>query len=120
MITNRLNAAEPTIVDAPSGPMKKLLVMVTSMSESRISGADEPSAISERLATVGFHTRETTRVPSRRTLMRVAEVICSIAAMKASARMATPTKSHISPSPYSTTRNPRGQFCSSSPNIGTK
>jgi len=54
-MTNRLNAALLTIVAAPSLPILKP-PKTTSMTESRISGADEPSAMSVRLATVPFHT----------------------------------------------------------------
>merc|ERR1719240_3282 len=56
VMTIRLNAAEPTIVDGPSSPELKPSLR-TSTTERRISGADEPSAISVRLATVAFHTR---------------------------------------------------------------
>lgn len=55
-IISRLNAADPTIVDGPSSPAY-ILFPKSSITESRISGADEPSAMSVRLAMVGFHTR---------------------------------------------------------------
>lgn len=55
-IISRLNAADPTIVDGPSSPAY-ILLPKSSITESRISGADEPSAMSVRLAMVGFHTR---------------------------------------------------------------
>ena len=51
-----LNAAEPTIVDGQSSPVC-MPFEKSSITDSMISGADEPSAISEMLATVGFHTR---------------------------------------------------------------
>ena len=75
------------------------------MTASRISGADEPSAISDRFATVGFHTRTVTvsscRVtPSRRVCVRSREVMTSMAAMKMSATMATPRKQKSKPNMY--------------------
>ena len=63
------------------------------MIESRISGEEEPSAISVRLATVGFHTRDVTDfVRPFGSVVRVVvscEVMASIASMKRSATMAT-------------------------------
>uniref|UniRef100_A0A8R1IZV4 Uncharacterized protein n=1 Tax=Caenorhabditis japonica TaxID=281687 RepID=A0A8R1IZV4_CAEJA len=56
---NRLKAAEPTIVDGPSSPASKLFPQI-SITDSNISGADEPSAMSVRLLTVSFHTRTRT------------------------------------------------------------
>lgn len=55
MITKRLKDAEPTIVDGPNAPAKKS-PEITSMIERIISGADDPRAIKERLAIVGFQT----------------------------------------------------------------
>lgn len=63
-ITKRLNAADPTIVDAPNSPGSYPRVNTVSIIERKISGALkfnfydylEPSARSVRLAMVGFHT----------------------------------------------------------------
>ena len=54
------------MVDGPSSPDFMLFLKTSSMIESRISGADEPSAIRVRLATVSFHTfsRKWRLVPS--------------------------------------------------------
>jgi len=54
-ITNRLNAAEPTIVEGPSSPAFSPSVVAVSIMDKRISGADEPRAISVKFAIVGFH-----------------------------------------------------------------
>ena len=54
-IMSKLKAAEPTMVDGPRSPEKKPLPTI-SMTDNKISGADEPSAMSVRFATVGFHT----------------------------------------------------------------
>jgi hypothetical protein len=62
VITNRLKAADPTMVEVPSGPTWKSRP-TTSTTLSMISGADDPSAISERLATVGFQKRWTLFLP---------------------------------------------------------
>ena len=56
VISRRLNAADPTIVPGPNSPDSKLR-LITSMQANNISGADVPSAINVRLATVSFHTR---------------------------------------------------------------
>ena len=96
MITSMLNAAEPTIVDGPSSPDRIPRPQI-SITESRISGADEPSAISVRLATVSFHTltRKRRVVPSMICFtVYVCDVTCSIAVMKMSATIATPKKVH--------------------------
>ena len=55
MMQNMLKAADPTIVDGPRSPVKNEFVNI-SMTLSRISGADEPRAMSVRFATVAFQT----------------------------------------------------------------
>ena len=96
-IISRLNAAEPTIVLGPSSP--EYIWPPISITESRISGADEPSAISVRLAIVGFQTRTKYGFCTPFTVMITFfsdDVIRSIAAMKTSATIATPRKHHSS------------------------
>ena len=55
MMTRRLKAADPTMVEGPSAPAKKFPA-TTSMTDRIISGAEEPSAMRDRLAMVGFQT----------------------------------------------------------------
>ena len=66
----------------------------TSMTDSRISGAEEPRAISVRLDTVSFHTRMVVVVVSPLGLLMTIsfswDVMTSMAAMKRSAMMDTP------------------------------
>ena len=91
------------MVDGPSSPGARPSVSAASSTASMISGAEEPSAMSVRLATVGFQTstlmvRSLPSRPGRRTTFS-ADVICSIASMKMSEMMATPKKHHASASP---------------------
>ena len=92
-----MNAALPTIVDGPSSPEKKSPCdeVNISITDSRISGADEPNAISERLAIVGFHafTWCTASLPFTLIFTFLSLlVITSIDVMKMSAPSATPAK----------------------------
>ena len=56
-MTSRLKAAEPTMVDAPNSPGHPPRFEAVSITARRISGAEEPRAMSVRFATVEFHTR---------------------------------------------------------------
>jgi hypothetical protein len=56
LINNRLKAAEPTIVDGPSSPAGWSIAVHTSLTASKISGAEEPRAMRERFASVAFQT----------------------------------------------------------------
>jgi len=56
LINKRLKAAEPTIVDGPSSPAFSPSEPTVSSTDSKISGADDPKAMSERFAMVGFQT----------------------------------------------------------------
>ena len=98
VMTIRLKAADPTIVDGPSAPLLKPSFIV-SITERRISGADEPKAIRVRLATVEFQTRtwkvRSSPVPLSFFLIDFSfDVSTSIDVMKTSAPSATPRKIH--------------------------
>jgi len=58
LITSKLKAADPTIVDAPSFPGHADLArpVIVSITASKISGALEPRAIKDKFAIVAFQT----------------------------------------------------------------
>ena len=95
-ITKRLNAAEPTIDCGPSSEGVSSSLVTVSSTESKISGAEDPRAISVRFAMVGFQTgfSTSTILPSLSTILTMVtlEVITSMASIKMSATMAIPKK----------------------------
>lgn len=100
LINSKLNAADPTIVDGPSYPAGSPRVYIASITESKISGADDPKAIKERFAIVAFQTGTSTKYYfspflSYTSIRFVDDVITSIASMKRSAIMAIPRNNHI-------------------------
>ena len=56
VITSKLKDADPTIVKGPSSDAGSPRVLMVSITLSKISGADEPRAMSVRFAMVAFHT----------------------------------------------------------------
>ena len=103
MITNKLKAALPTIVLGPRSPASKRLPII-SITDSRISGADDPRAMSVKLETVSFQIRTLTTAVSPFGFLTVTsrslDVITSIAAMKRSAMMDTPRNRKPKPQMY--------------------
>merc|ERR1719369_669648 len=96
MIMNKLKAAEPTIVPGPKSPALKLFAQI-SITDSIISGAEEPKAMRVRLATVSFQTLTTMTCdfPVLGSLTETSfscAVIISMDSMNLSETMATPMK----------------------------
>merc|ERR1719353_512241 len=87
-MTKRLNAALPTTVAAPSSP-ENMSPPSSSIMESRISGADEPRAMSVRLATVSFQNFSRILRSFCMTTLSLL-VMISIAAINTSEMMAIP------------------------------
>lgn len=56
LMIKRLKAAEPTIVDGPKSPEGFPKSLRASSTERMISGAEEPKAIRDKFAIVGFQT----------------------------------------------------------------
>mmetsp|Transcript_130380 Transcript_130380/g.291023 ORF Transcript_130380/g.291023 Transcript_130380/m.291023 type:complete len:210 (-) Transcript_130380:112-741(-) len=121
LMTRRLKAALPTIVEGPSSPEKNSLPQI-SMTESKISGAEEPKAMRVRFAMVGFHTFtwNLCLVCGRISIQIIlsALVIFSIAPMNWSHTIPMPKKVHSKPIKYRMARRGFGQACSHSPNKG--
>jgi hypothetical protein len=79
-----LNAADPTMVEGPSSPGVPSRLETVSITERRISGAEEPRAMRDKFATVGFQTSNSTSTSYSLSspliiLVVVVEVICSMA-----------------------------------------
>ncbi len=99
-ITNKLKAAEPTMVEGPSSPGLTPNVYKVSITDSRISGADDPNAINVKLAIVGFQNRTLNSLSlpvsgSVYLMIEVFAVISSMAPMKMSETMEMPRKRYI-------------------------
>ena len=120
VITSKLNAADPTIVNGPSSDAGSPLVLIVSIRLSKISGAEEPRAISVRFAIVAFQTGTSilavrvTDSPSpglpgnSTSSYTVFEVMTSIASMKISATIAIPKNSQIRKIKVDTAKRPGG------------
>ena len=95
-MTKKLNAAEPTIVAAPSSPGRWPSVINVSYILSTISGALDPKAMRVKFAKVGFQMSFFLKilVPSGISVItfRVWEVITSIESINTSEIRAIPTK----------------------------
>ena len=93
-ITIRLKAADPTIVDGPNSPGSFPKFDTVSITESKISGAEEPKAINVKLAMVGFQidTFIVCSIPSKSVYFTVFvwDVITSIASINTSETRAIP------------------------------
>lgn len=96
LITSKLNDAEPTIVDGPSSGGTASISLSVEMTESKISGADEPSAISVKFATVSFQMATSmvtcSQLSSKYSYFLVYAVIDSMDSINMSEMMPMPTK----------------------------
>lgn len=95
LITRRLKAAEPTMVEGPSSGGMASMSFTLEITERRISGADEPNAMRVRLATVGFQINFSIVTCcvlslSQYSTLIVYSVIDSMASMKMSEMIAIP------------------------------
>ena len=94
LIHRRLKAPLPTILLGPSSPDGSPKVFNYSITDKRISGADEPRAIKVKFAIVGFQTfsRYVYSFPSLSLTWTSVDydVITSIASMKISAMIDIP------------------------------
>ena len=83
LMTSKLKAADPTMVDGPSSPGAWPSVVAVSINDNRISGAELPKAMRVRFASVGFQTATLTvcYLPSSSVYVYflVVEVMTSIA-----------------------------------------
>ena len=106
VMMRRLNAADPTIVEGPSSPGALPRVWPVSTMASMISGAEDPTAMRLRLATVGFHTLIMAVLPSPSFTFFSELVITSTAVMKMSEMMAMPKNIYTMPRKYTVARTP--------------
>jgi hypothetical protein len=96
LMTKRLKAAEPTIVEGPSGDGMASISYTVLMTLNKISGAEDPNAISVKLATVSFQNGTSMKnfyfySSSQISMVVVCDVIYSIASMNISDIIAIPT-----------------------------
>lgn len=99
-----MNAADPTIVAGPNSPGSDPKFVTVSITDNNISGAEEPNAISVRLAIVGFHTETVIfcSIPSMSVyeIVLVCEVITSIQSIKMSDTKAIPKNKYTRAKKY--------------------
>lgn len=104
-----MKAADPTIVEAPNSPGHYPRFVTVSRTARRISGADDPRAISVRLATVAFQKVADFWMifsPYLTLTITFLDVIFSIASMKISATIEIPRNKYIRANPYAKARKP--------------
>lgn len=113
LITRRLKAAEPTIVDGPKSPASLPKSLSASNTERMISGAEEPKAISVKFAMVAFHTgtsisKRFSVFSSTISIFYVLEVIISMASIKISALIEIPRNKYPRNTRYTGPISPTG------------